>query len=113
MGQGTGSKTTRRKGTPVNNGTSAVSHGGDGPPEEPPPADLTFRLVRVDPRIASGVRVGDGVGLQAAGSTWQVLVQQGRLGDVPPRYAQKVTDSGARTGSVTKIQGGAVWVTVG
>ena len=109
MGQGGGSKGTRDKKPPKSSG---VGIGVGGPGEGVPLQDLSFRLVNVDSGVLATVSEGDGVGLQAAGGGYHVVATAGRLGDVPPRFVQRVADSGATTATVTKKAGGSVWIRV-
>ena len=116
MGQGSGSKKKRQAKTSLRSETSVslgggtgVGGAGNGIEVQP----LTFQLVKVNPGVLARTSPGDGVGLQQAGLGWEVLTHNGRLGDVPARFRDRVLISGFRKGAVVAMQQGRVTVTIG
>lgn len=90
--------------------SSGAPQGDGGGPMK---RSYVFVLVNVDQAVLKHTSVGESVGLRYSGGVWQVLTVNGRLGDVPPRYEQRVARLESKTGSVERIDGSRVTVRVG
>lgn len=75
-------------------------------PTEEPDAVLQITLTNVNPRVHRQISPGDLLSLQDTGSTYEVHVDAGRLGDVPSNSYEEVRAFGPRKGAVVSLDGG-------
>lgn len=70
---------------------------------------LQITLTNVNPRVHAQTSRGDSLSLQDTGSAYEVHVDAGRLGDVPPGSYKAVRAFGPRRGAILSLDaGGAV-----
>lgn len=83
----------------ISTGTGGCTSGGTMTDQE-----LEFDLNHLNPDLLGKTAKGDSIRIGSATSPLQVMTNDGRLGDVPERYAARVKQSNLSGGSVVRIK---------